>query len=331
MPSNRPRVLLTDHDLHDIALERELFERAGIDLRVAQCRTDDDVIRESEGCCALLVQYAPINRKVFAARPAIGIASRIGAGYDTIVAADARDAGVWVANSPDYGVGEVSLHALSMLLALIRRLHRLDTDIHDGNWHYTSAGVVPRAQDLTVGILGLGRIGKRFAHYAQPIFKRLIAHDPYLIDGDFPQYVGRVGLEALFEQADAVSVHCLLTDETRGLVSESLLERMKPGSYLVNTARGAVVDSDGLVRILASDRLAGVGLDVLPIEPVPAGHPLLSDRRVILTPHSAFYSAASEIELRRKAASNIVNWIRNGRPDYPVVVGTRRYAGPLPA
>ncbi len=126
-------------------------------------------------------------------------------------------------------------------------------------------------------------------------------------------------------------LHCLLTDETRGLVSESLLERMKPGSYLVNTARGAVVDSDGLVRILASDRLAGVGLDVLPIEPVPAGHPLLSDRRVILTPHSAFYSAASEIELRRKAANNIVNWIRNGRPDYPVVVGTRRYAGPLPA
>jgi D-3-phosphoglycerate dehydrogenase len=210
-------------------------------------------------------------------------------------------------------------------------LHRLDADIHGGNWHYTSAGVVPRAQDLTVGILGLGRIGKRFAHYAQPIFKRVIAHDPYLIDGDFPQYVGRVGLEALFEQADAISIHCLLTDETRGLVSESLLERMKPGSYLVNTARGAVVDSEGLLRILAADRLAGVGLDVLPSEPVAAGHPLLADRRVILTPHSAFYSTASEVELRRKAANNIVSWIRTGKPDYPVVIGTRRYTGPLPA
>lgn len=326
--TSRPRVLFTDHDMNDIAIERELFDSAGIELKVAQCRTVQDVIREAEGCCALLVQYAPVTAEVFAARPGLGIAARIGAGYDTINAADAALAGVWVANSPDYGVGEVSLHAMAMLLALIRRLNRLDADIHGGTWHYSSAGVVPRAQDLTVGILGLGRIGKRFAHYAQPIFKRVIAHDPNLIDGDFPQYVERVGLQALFEQADAVSIHCLLNDDTRGLVNEDLLSRMKPGAYLVNTARGAVVDVAGLVRVLATDRLAGVGLDVLPVEPVPADHPLLKDRRVILTPHSAFYSQTSEIELRRKAANNIVTWMRTGRPDYPVVVGTRRYEGP---
>ena len=180
---------------------------------------------------------------------------------------------------------------------------------------------------MTVGILGLGRIGKRFAHYAQPIFKRVIAHDPYLIDGDFPQYVERVGLQELFERADAISLHCLLNDGTRGLVDENLLGRMKRGSYLVNTARGAVVDVDALVRVLATDRLAGVGLDVLPVEPIEPDHPLLKDRRVILTPHSAFYSQTSEIELRRKAATNIVSWIRNGRPDYPVVIGTKRYDG----
>lgn len=326
--TSRPRVLFTDHDMHDISIERELFEQAGVDLKVAQCRTVEDVIREADGCCALLVQYAPITADVFAARPQIGIAARIGAGYDTIDADDAAAAGVWVSNSPDYGVGEVSLHAMAMLLSLIRQLTRLDRDIHAGTWHYTSAGVVPRAQDLTVGILGLGRIGKRFAHYAQPIFKRVIAHDPNLIDGDIPQYVGRVGLEALFEQADAISIHCLLNDGTRGLVDARLLGRMKPGSYLVNTARGAIVDVDGLVRVLATDRLAGVGLDVLPIEPVPADHPLLQDRRVILSPHSAFYSATSEVELRRKAATNILSWMRSGRPDYPVVTGTRRYEGP---
>ena len=330
--TTRPRVLFTDHDMHDISIERRLFEEAGIDLHVAQCRTVDEVIREAEGCCAVLVQYAPINAEVFAARPGIGIAARIGAGYDTINADDARKAGVWVANSPDYGVGEVSLHAMSMLLSLIRQLTPLNADIHNGEWHYTSAGVVPRAQDLTVGILGLGRIGKRFAHYAQPIFRRVIAHDPYLIDGDFPQYVERLSLPALFEQADAISIHCLLNDGTRGLVGDELLGRMKPGSYLVNTARGAVVDVDALVRVLATDRLAGVGLDVLPVEPIPADHPLLKDRRVILTPHSAFYSQTSEIELRTKAARNIVSWMRNGRPDYPVVVGTKRYQGqPLAA
>lgn len=317
------KVLFTDYDMLDVSLERKIFADAGIELVEGQCRTEDEVIRLSEGCSALLVQYAPVGDKVFAARPGIGLASRIGAGYDTIDARAAARHGVWVANSPDYGVGEVSLHALSMMLSVIRNIARYDRDIHAGTWHYTSPGTIPRAQNLTVGILGLGRIGKRFAHYAQPIFKRVIAHDPYLIEGDFPQYVQRVSLEDLFRQADAISIHCLLNEETRGLVSEELLSLMKPGSYLVNTARGAIVDVDGLVRVLKTDRLAGVGLDVLPEEPVQPGHPLLSDPRVLLSPHSAFYSVESEIELRRKAAMNIVNWLATGRPDYPVVVGTR--------
>lgn len=317
------KVLFTDHDMLDISLERRLFREAGIELVEAQCRSEDDVIRMAQGCSALLVQYAPVGERVFAACPQIGLASRIGAGYDTIDAIAAARHGVWVANSPDYGVGEVSLHALAMLLGLIRRVGRYDRDIHQGQWHYTTAAPIPRAQNLTVGVLGLGRIGKRFAHYAQPIFKRVIAHDPYLIDGDFPQYVERVSLQALFEQADAISIHCLLNDGTRSLVGESLLSRMKPGSYLVNTARGAIIDIEGLIRVLATDRLAGVGLDVLPVEPVPADHPLLADPRVTLSPHAAFYSVESEVELRRKAALNIVSWMKNGRPDYPVVVGSR--------
>ena len=183
---------------------------------------------------------------------------------------------------------------------------------------------IPRASNLTLGILGLGRIGKRFAHVARNLFGRVIAHDPYLIDGDFPAYVQPVSLEGLFEQADAISIHCLLNDETRGLVGETLLGKMKPGSYLVNTARGAVIDVDALVRALEQNKLAAVGLDVLPIEPIDAASPLLTDPRVILSPHAAFYSIEAEIELRRKAAMNIVNWMKTGRPDYPVVQGTRK-------
>jgi D-3-phosphoglycerate dehydrogenase len=125
----------------------------------------------------------------------------------------------------------------------------------------------------------------------------------------------------MFETADAISLHCLLNDGTRGLVGERLLTRMKPGAYLVNTARGAVIDVDALVDVVKTDRLAGVGLDVLPLEPIAPDHPLLADPRVIFSPHAAFYSAESEVELRRKAAMNIVNWSRTGRPDYPVVVG----------
>ena len=319
------KVLFTDHDLVDISLERDLFREAGITLIEAQCRTEQEVIEAAEGCSALLIQYAPVADAVFAARPGIGLCSRIGAGFDTIDTKAAQRHGVWVANSPDYGVGEVSTHALALLLSLLRNIARYDRDIRGGRWHYTTAGRIPRATGLTVGVLGLGRIGKRFAHIARNTFGEIIAYDPHIIDGDFPAYVRRVrSLEELFAQSDAVSIHCLLNDETRALVGAGLLRRMKPGSYLVNTARGAIVDIDGLVDVLAEDRLAGVGLDVLPEEPIGAGHPLLDDPRVLVTPHAAFYSAQSEVELRRKAANNIVTWMRTGRPDYPVVTGTRQ-------
>jgi phosphoglycerate dehydrogenase-like enzyme len=133
-----------------------------------------------------------------------------------------------------------------------------------------------------------------------------------------------VSLEGLFEQADAISIHCLLNDETRGMVGDVLLGKMKPGSYLVNTARGAVIDVNALLRALEQNRLTAVGLDVLPVEPIEAGSPLLADPRVILSPHAAFYSVEAEIELRRKAAMNIVDWMKTGRPGYPVVQGTRK-------
>jgi phosphoglycerate dehydrogenase-like enzyme len=318
------KVLFTDYDYFDISLERDIFRQAGMEMLDAQCRTEEELIDAARDCRALLVQYAPVTERVLAALPQLGICSRLGAGYDPIDAKAAARHGVWVANSPDYGVGEVATHALALMLACMRNVVRYDHDIHQGCWHYTSATKIPRASNLTVGILGLGRIGKRFAHVARNLFGRIIAHDPYLIDGDFPAYVQPVSLEGLFEQADAISIHCLLNDETRGLVGDALLNKMKPGSYLVNTARGAVIDVNALMRMLEQNRLTAVGLDVLPVEPIEAGSPLLADPRVILSPHAAFYSVEAEIELRRKAAMNIVNWMRTGRPDYPVVQGTRK-------
>ena len=224
------KVLFTDYDMLDVSLERQIFREAGIELIEAQCRTEDEVVARAGGCSALLIQYAPVAERVFAAHPGIGLCSRIGAGFDTIDTAAAARHGVWVANSPDYGVGEVSTHALAMMLSVIRGIARYDRDIHNGQWHYTTVGRIPRASNLTVGVLGLGRIGKRFAHIARNTFKRVIAHDPHLIDGDFPAYVERVSLEELFSQADAISIHWLLNDETRGLVDGRLLRLDQLGS-----------------------------------------------------------------------------------------------------
>ena len=317
------KALVTDFDFPDIALERGIFAEAGIELAQAQCRTEDQLIEAARDCDALLVQYAPVTGRVLSALPRIGIVSRYGAGFDTVDTTACARHGVWVANSPDYGVGEVATHALAMSLALLRHLAIYDRDVKAGRWSYLSPGVIRRASDLTVGILGLGRIGKRYAHLARNCFARVIACDPYIIDGDFPAYVGRVDRETLFEQSDIVSLHVPLNDETRGMVNGALLGRMRRGSMLVNTARGAVVDVDAVLRLLDDGTLDGAALDVLPVEPLATGHPLGRHPRVLLTPHAAFYSTAAEVELRRKAATNIVQWATAGRPMYPVIQGTK--------
>jgi len=320
-----PKVLFADCDFPDIELERTLLGDAGLELVLAQCKTEEQVVAAGKECAAILLQYAPIGARVIESLPRLGIVSRIGAGYDTIDTAACSRHGVWVANSPDYGVGEVATHALALALASLRNIAAYDRDVRAGRWHYLSSGVLRRPAELTLGIVGLGRIGKRMAHVSRNVFKRVVAYDPHLIDGDFPAFVERIrSLPELALGSDVVSIHTPLNDETRGLIDARFFAAARPGMTIVNTARGAVVSLPDLLKALDAGILRGVALDVLPVEPVPAESPLTRDPRVILTPHAAFFSVEAEQELRRKAAQNIVSWVRTGRPDYPVVQGTRQ-------
>lgn len=323
-----PQILFADHDFPDVDLERELFADAGLTLKLAQCKTEAQVIDAARGCAGILLQYAPITAGAIAALPDLGIVSRIGAGFDTVDTAACEAHGVWVANSPDYGVGEVATHALALALASLRNVVRYHDDVRAGRWHYLSSGTLNRPGELTLGIVGLGRIGKRMAHVSRNVVKRVVAYDPYLIDGDFPAYVERArSLEELAAQSDIVSLHTPLDATTRGMIGARFFAAAKHGMTLVNTSRGGVIVIADLLAALDAGILRGAGLDVLPEEPVARDSPLLTDPRVILTPHSAFYSIEAEKELRRKAAQNIVTWWRTGRPDYPVVRGTRKPAG----
>jgi D-3-phosphoglycerate dehydrogenase len=317
------RILFSDPEFPDLSLERDLFTAAGIELVTAQCKTEDDVIAAAHGCVGILLQYAPITERVVAALPDLGIVSRIGAGFDTVDCDACARHGVWVANSPDYGVGEVATHALALALALARNIVAYHRDIAAGQWHYLSSGPLRRVGDMTLGVVGLGRIGKRMAHIGRNVFKRVVACDPYIIDGDFPAFVERRPLAVLFAECDVVSLHVPLNAETRGMIDADILDDVKPGAFLVNTARGAVLDVDAALAALDAGKLAGLGLDVLPTEPVPAASRLLGHPRVILSPHAAFFSGESERELRRKSAQNIVTWLATGRPDYVVTAGRR--------
>ncbi|MDQ3862199.1 MAG: C-terminal binding protein, partial [Actinomycetota bacterium] len=240
--------------------------------------------------------------------------------YDIVDIEAARERGVWVANVPDYGTEEVASHALSMVLCLLRHLPLYDRDVKTGHWHANSTGPLYRLKNLTLGVVGLGRIGGTLARRAHPWFGRALGYDPYLDDA-WPEGVEQASLEGVFTESMVVSLHPPLTEETTGFIGRDLLERMPDGSYLVNTARGGLVVMEDLLWALDDGPLAGAGLDVLPQEPPPPDHPLLNNPNVTLTPHAAFYSVEAQEEVRRKAAQNVVSWARDGRPLWPLVEG----------
>jgi D-3-phosphoglycerate dehydrogenase / 2-oxoglutarate reductase len=315
------RVLVTDADYGALDLEEEVLRAAGHELLTAQCRTPAEVIEAARDVDAVLVQYAPITAEVLEALPRLRLVSRYGVGVDSVDLEAARARGVWVCNVPDYGTVEVALHAVAMLLALLRNLAGHDRHVHAGRWDHRLGGPLPRPGGLTLGVVGLGRIGRTTMEGAAPWFGGVVGYDPYLPDDAWPAGVERLGLEELFTRSNAVTLHLPLTPDTQGLVGSDLLARMPAGSFLVNTARGGLVQLDAVLQALEDGRLAGVGLDVLPQEPPPAGHPLLAHPRALLTPHVAWYSEEAEVELRRKAARNVVSWAETGRPDYVIVEG----------
>jgi D-3-phosphoglycerate dehydrogenase len=314
------RVLITDADYPSIDdVERPILEPAGFQVELAHCRTAEQVIQAGQGASVLLTQYAPVTRGVLEALPQVRLVCRYGVGVDNVDLKAAEDLGVWVANVPDYGVGEVATHALAMALALIRHLPMFDRQVQQGHWHYLGTGALHRPSTMTLGVLGHGRIGSRMAQLAAPSFGRVLACDPYIPNASIPENVRRVDHDELFSKSDVVSLHVPLTDETRKMVDRHRLAQMPEDSYLVNTARGGVVNLDDLLEALDSGRLSGAALDVLPEEPPPDAHPVLHHSRVLLSPHSAYFSVEAEEELRRKTAINVVDWVQQGRPTYVVV------------
>jgi D-3-phosphoglycerate dehydrogenase len=309
------KVLVTDAEFPDLEPERAVLEPAGFTVVTAQCRTPQEVIEAAEGCDALIVQYAPITREVFEAWPQLGVVSRYGVGVDSVDVAAATAHGVWVANVPDYGVEEVSVHTAALLFGLVRHVSFLDREVRAGTWNFAGTGPFHRVSTLTLGLVGLGRIGRAVAGLVGASFEQVLAYDPFVADEFWPRGVRRAELGQLFEQSHAVSLHLPLNDDTRGVIGSRLFDLApQGGSYLVNTARGGLVDIDALVAALDDGRVRGTALDVLPEEPPPADHPILRHPRAVITPHTAFYSEESAADLRRMTAENVVRWRTDGRP-----------------
>ena len=241
---------------------------------------------------------------------------RCGVGFDAVDLKSAAKNGIPVCNVPDYGVDEVADHTLGLILACNRGIFRAERGVRHSlsPWDKRAVEPVPRLAGQTMGIVGLGRIGSAVALRAKAFKMRVIACDPYLRPGLEKVFgVTLVDLDSLLQQSDIVSLHTPLTDETRHLINAKALALMKPAALLINTSRGAVVDTDALAEALEKGKLAGAGIDVLPTEPPLVSMPLIKlwqtqgDRfaNLVITPHTAFYSEAGLVEMRRKAAQEI--------------------------
>lgn len=307
-----PLVLICGLDHANIAEEEAVFTAAGVRFSHVVARTEEDYLRHCGEADALLVQYGDVSGRVIERLPRLRVLVRYGVGVDGIDLEAATARGIPVVNVPDYGTDEVANHAVGLLLALARKLARLDRQTRGGRWNVFEVGPITRLTGRTVGLLGCGRIGRAVARRLAGFDVRLLACDPY--NTAFPPGVEPVSRERLLAESDCLTLHCPLTAETRHIIDRAALARMKPTAVLINTARGGLVDTVALIEALETRRLAGAGLDVLEQEPIDPRSPLLTMEQVIVTPHAAWYSEEGRSDLKRRVAEEAVRVLRGERP-----------------
>lgn len=315
------KVVLTDFGSPDNDLEAAELRDSGLDIELVRlnAKTPDQLFGHVEDADALIVQWTPITRDVIDRLTKCKVISRYGIGVDMIDLAAAGEHGIMVCNTPDYCIEEVSTHTIGFLLMLNRHMLLHHQHVKAGKWGGVGGGAPMRLSNQTLGVVGLGNIGRAVVQRASCLGLKVIAYDPY-VDAERAAQVGaeKAEWEDLLRRSDYVTIHCPLTAETRHLVSTAQFALMKPTAYLINMARGPIVDQAALYRALVDQTIAGAAADVLDKEPPPADEPLLGLDNVIFTPHTSSWSAESIVQLRRETARNVVTALQ-GKPPRSIV------------
>ncbi len=305
-------VLLTDYAWPYLDIERSTLADVDAELHVAPSTDAATLAKAASACHAVMTTWAPITADVIEAAPNLRIVARLGIGLDNIAVDVATERGVLVTNVPGYCVQEVAEHALALILALARRVGTFHHATKQGIYDLKSGFPLHRLADQTLGIVGFGGSGRELARRALGIGLRVVATSR--TRRALPEGVEWRSLDELLSESDFVSLHAPLSAETRHLVDAKALARMKRSAYLINTARGGLVDHRALVAALASGDLAGAALDVQEPEPPDLALPPWNDPRVIVTPHAAFASEESLAELRHRASHAVAACLTGKRP-----------------
>jgi D-3-phosphoglycerate dehydrogenase len=315
----RRKVLVTDHVFEDLETERALLEPLGAEVVLASDASEESLVGEAHDAEALLVCYAKVTARVVAAAGEGGcrVISRYGIGYDNVDVEAATRQGILVTYVPDYCLDEVADHTLALFLSLARAVVPAAMSVRAGDWHVPQ-GRVHRLEGRRLLVVGMGGVGRRVAARALSFGLKVVGYDPFLEAWDFPGVQRADDLDGALAEADVVSLHSPLTPESRHLINEGTIARMRRSPIVLNTARGGLVDTEALLRGLEEGRVGGAALDVTEVEPLPGDHPLRDHPRVVITPHMGFYSIEAQSELQRRAAEEVVRAFDGRPPDRPV-------------
>ncbi len=310
------RVLLTDYAWADLDIERSILREAGAELVVAEQIDAPSLAKLAANCEAIMTNWAKVPESVIAACSKCKIVARLGIGLDNIDVAAATRRGIVVTNVPDYCVIEVAEHALASLLALVRKVAHYHHETKSGRYNLQAGPTLRRIEGQTLGIIGLGNIGRRLAEKAVALRLRVLTTGRTPKDHkELPPGVTWCERDELFARSDYISLHLPLTPETKHMIGAPQLAKMKAGAYLINTARGGLIDNVALDAAIKSGQLSGAALDVQDPEPPDLEQPPFNDPRVIVTPHAAFVSAESLENLRSRTAKQVATRLQGGVPE----------------
>lgn len=315
---NFSKIALLDPGIGSSIYEKEFFEKHGYQFEVFKGEKDDyeaklSLATDAEG---ILIRFTEIDDAFLNQTPYLKAVSRYGVGYDNIDVEACTRHGVRCANVRGYGNHSVSDHALAMMLACTRMLKAGNENIFS-QFSTPPAADIPELHQLVLGIIGLGRIGGTLTKKAGPLFKKVIAYDPFISDEKFEESgVEKVSFKKLLQYSNIISIHCNLNDESRNLIDEGAFALMDQRPVLINTARGGIIDEQALIKALEKDKIHSAGLDVFKTEiPRELSEELVNHSKVIATGHYAWYSDKAQRELQQRTADNLLAMLQGQNPE----------------
>lgn len=317
--SKRIKVVMVDNPFDDTSIEESILKEIDAEVSYFRCRNEREILEVARDADAIIDNLLPLSRETIFSLTNLKIVSRLSVGYDNIDLEAATEKGVIVCNVPDYCTAEVAEHTLALMLSLLRKIPWIDLYVKEGEadfiMDWKKFAPIYRLRGKNIGIIGFGRIGREVAKRLNAFEVNILVYDPYIPKEVIENFgATQTTLDDLLRNSDIILIHCPLTKETHHLIDKERIALMKRSAILVNVSRGAVINEKALYEALEKNIIQAAALDVFEKEPLNKTSPFLKLRNVILTPHIAWYSEESLIEVRRKASEEILRFFKGVRP-----------------